>query len=372
MPEPIHESAFAEIFLNDTPLMDVRAPLEFNQGAFPCATNIPLLDDDQRATVGSLYKAEGKQAAIDLGNQLVSGQIKESRFKAWNDYLTKNPDALLYCFRGGLRSQTVQQWLLQSSNSIACIEGGYKALRRFLINVIEEHGASSNFMIVAGKTGSGKTHLIHKLNCSIDLEGLANHRGSAFGRRVDSQPSQINFENNLAIALLKLSRVKNGTQRLFLEDESRAIGSLSIPLTFHSSMIESPIAVIEEDIDSRAGIILNDYIVSNYFDFKKSDPENFEALFSDFLLSSLERIQRRLGSENYQKVKALMLEALNASDRNTSLQTHIIWIKSLLQDYYDPMYDYQLGKKMHRIVFRGSKSEFLSWASHIDEHPQHA
>lgn len=364
MPELIPESAFAEIFLNDIPLLDVRATVEFHQGAFPGAVNIPLLDDEQRAAVGVAYKHGGKQAAIALGTALVAGEEKASLLSAWQAFHDKHPNGLLYCYRGGLRSSTVQDWLEEAGISIARIEGGYKALRRYLINTTEELSESGEFIIVAGKTGSGKTHLINKIKPSVDLEGIANHRGSAFGRRIDSQPSQIDFENKLAIDFLKLPYGQAG--RIFLEDESRAIGSRSLPISLHSKMLDSPIAMVEESLEDRVQTILNDYIISNYKDFAKDNPSSAQQLFADFLLSSLERIKKRLGAERYTQIQKQMQQALKEQINSAALAAHQQWIQQLLTDYYDPMYEYQMNKKLQRIVYRGNSEEFLGWASHIN------
>ena len=227
-------------------MIDVRSPLEFERGAFPNAVNLPLLFDTERHEIGKMFKNAGKDAAINLGNELVCGESKARRLGNWQKFLQENPSAVVYCFRGGIRSQTFQQWL--KDMDVPLVEGGYKALRRYLIDTIETVTASSELMIIGGKTGSAKTHLLNTLNFSIDLEGLANHRGSAFGRRIQGQPSQINFENQLGIALLKLPF--ENTQQLFLEDESRSIGSLSIPKEFHDKMTASPIAMLEESLEA--------------------------------------------------------------------------------------------------------------------------
>ena len=368
MPDLIPESAFAEIFTNGTPLLDVRAPVEFHRGAFPNVTNLPLLTDDEREAVGSKYKQQGQQAAITLGTELVGRDVRAQRLSHWLKFLQQSPSAMLYCFRGGIRSQIVQDWLQEQGCSVARIEGGYKALRNFLLDTLARVSDSSEFLIVAGKTGSGKTHLIRAITNSIDLEGLANHRGSAFGKRTSSQPNQINFENNLAIDLLKLPY--QTSHKIFLEDESRAIGSLSIPLSFHRKMLGSQIAIVEEAMDFRVGTILNDYIVSNYLDYKQSNPAECEELFATFLLSSLERIKKRLGGKNYDSIKISMQYALTSQRETTDMQVHQTWIKSLLLDYYDPMYDYQLNKKSQRVVFRGSQTEFLAWSHHLNRQSQ--
>jgi tRNA 2-selenouridine synthase len=367
MPQLLREPEFKNLFTQDLPLIDVRAPMEFEHGAFPNATNLPLLLDNERHEVGKKYKNAGKNAAINLGNELVSGESKELRLSNWQKFLHANPSAAVYCFRGGLRSQTVQQWLTDLSIDVPVIEGGYKALRRYLIDTIEAVRLSSQFMIIGGKTGSAKTHLLNSLNFSVDLEGLANHRGSAFGKRIQGQPSQIDFENQLAIALLKLPF--ENAQQLFLEDESRSIGSMSIPKEFHDKMADSPIAMLEESMAARVETIYKDYIYSNFQDFQKDDAEAAQKNFSKFLLGSLERIQRRLGAEKHTELHAVMEQALTHNDPAESEALHRQWIERLLCDYYDPMYEYQINKKLDRVIYRGSREEFLAWASHINRQP---
>ena len=362
MPDTVSANTFANIFKNNTPLLDVRSPMEFHRGAFQCATNLPLLTDTEREAVGTAYRKQGRAAAIALGTKLVDSDRKQRRLLAWQDYLATHPSALLYCFRGGLRSQTVQQWLAGEGFSITRIEGGYKALRRFLIHALERISADAKFMIVAGKTGSGKTHLLSELPNSIDLEGIAHHRGSAFGRRAKAQPCQIDFENNLGTAFINLSTRRS--DRIFIEDESRGIGSISVPKSLHLQMMAAPIAVVEEAIDSRVELILNDYIVSNYHEFKQDQAADYEAMFEKSLLCSLARIQQRLGNENYRSIRSLMLDALESQAKEGEFKSHKPWIKSL-QNYYDPMYDYQLDKKLQRVVFRGDRQEFLNWSTSI-------
>lgn len=345
-------------------MIDVRAPLEFERGAFPTALNMPLLSDTERHEIGKKYKNAGKDAAIKLGNELVSGESRAQRLHNWQEFLRANPTAAVYCFRGGLRSQTVQQWLADRDIDVPLVEGGYKALRRYLISTIEAATASSQFMIIGGKTGSAKTHLLNALNFSIDLEGLANHRGSAFGRRIQGQPSQIDFENQLAIALLKLPF--EDARQLFLEDESRSIGSMSIPKEFHDKMAASPIAMLEESMEVRVETIYKDYIYSNFQDFRNDDAATAQQNFSEFLLGSLQRIQRRLGAEKFTELHETMEQALTHDDPAESEALHRHWIERLLRDYYDPMYEYQMNKKLDRVIYRGNREEFLAWASHIN------
>ena len=363
MPDTISPSAFAELFISDTPLLDLRAPIEFKRGAFPAATNLPLLDDEQRRAVGTRFKQAGRDGAIALGHELISGEIRRQRLEVWGSYLTANPGALLYCFRGGLRSSVVQQWLREAGFEVPRIEGGYKALRRFLIDTLDRVALKCRFIVIGGKTGSGKTQVVNALPFSVDLEGLARHRGSAFGKRMQPQPNQIDFENLLAVAFLKLPY--RNARRVFLEDESRAVGSLSLPPELFNAMRSSPLAIIEESPASRVDTILNDYIDSNHRDFKARHPDSCEQRFAGYLLGALDRIRRRLGEENHAAIRQLMQRALDVGDRDESLALHRQWIHKLLADYYDPMYDYQLSKKSQAIVFRGTRQELLAWAAGI-------
>ena len=359
-------ATFLPLLRDDVPLLDVRAPVEFLKGAFPAAHNIPLLDDDERAQVGTIYKRSGQDAAIALGNRLVSGHSKAQRLLAWEQWLQAHPGAWLYCFRGGLRSRTVQGWLREVGVECPLVPGGYKAMRQALIDTIDAAPNRHSLIVVAGRTGSGKTHLLNALPDSIDLEGFAHHRGSAFGTQLGGQPTQINFENALAVRLLKIARVH--VAPLFVEDESRAIGSLSLPTNLHAAMKVSPIALIEEDLEFRTQTILNDYIGDNSRQFLEADPEKGLEHFYDYLMGSLAKIQRRLGGENYSALQDLMEDALSAQMNGEGEESHALWIRKLLTDYYDPMYAYQLSKRLDRVVFRGGSSEFLEWArQHVEQ-----
>ena len=353
---------FTELLLNSTPLIDVRAECEYHDGHIPHSVNLPLLNDGERAEVGTCYKRKGQEAAITLGTELVSGDAKKERMTAWIRFIADNPTAVILCFRGGLRSQTVQKWLAESGLQRPLISGGYKALRRHLLRTTIRVASEKKIIIVAGKTGTGKTHLINNLTRSVDLEGLANHRGSAFGRRVSAQPSQTVFENLLALDLLRQER--EGGATLFLEDESRAIGSISLPLELHRAMSVAPIVRVEESLDFRVETILNDYIVSNLTDFRLLDPVQGDFLFSESLLASLDRIKKRLGGERHSALRDIMSAALTS---NNDHDQHRAWIRGLLVDYYDPMYEYQMTKKAQRVVFKGDSDTFLEWASEFDQ-----
>jgi tRNA 2-selenouridine synthase len=172
---------FKQLFLSDTPMIDVRAPIEFIKGAFPSSINAPLMNDDEREAVGTCYKEHGSDAALELGHQLVFGDVKAQRLHHWKNLTNTHPDGIFYCFRGGLRSRITQQWLNDIGIDRPYVEGGYKAMRTYLLEQLQQRASEGNFLVLSGRTGSGKTEVINDWPHSIDLEGLAKHRGSAFG-----------------------------------------------------------------------------------------------------------------------------------------------------------------------------------------------
>ncbi|MGB3289548.1 MAG: tRNA 2-selenouridine(34) synthase MnmH [Burkholderiaceae bacterium] len=343
------------IFLNDVPMMDVRAPIEFVKGAFPRALNRPLMDDDERARVGTCYKRQGSQAAIDLGHRLVSGAVKASRIQAWADFARANPDGYLYCFRGGLRSQISQQWLkAEAGIDYPRVIGGYKAMRGFLIQTLDAAVSECEFTLLGGLTGVGKTEVLVQLDNGVDLEGHARHRGSSFGRHARPQPVQIDFENALAIDLLK--KRARGMRSFVLEEESRMIGSCALPLVLQRKMAGYPVVWLEDDFAGRVQRILGDYVIDLCAQFVAllGEEAGFEA-FAERLQDCLRRIVKRLGQERYQGLSAIMDAALAEQRRSGAVDMHCGWIEGLLKEYYDPMYAYQREQHAGRIVFAGDR-----------------
>ncbi len=317
------------------PFIDLRSPGEFAAGAVPGAINMPLLSDDERHQVGLTYKNDGQTAAISLGEALVSGQVREERLQAWVDFARANPDAWLYCWRGGLRSSTVQAWLEDAGIHLPRIPGGFKALRARCLELLEAATVSKPWLVLGGRTGSAKTVVLNRVKGSIDLEGLANHRGSAFGAARTAQPTPIAFENSLAVAWLQ-----HDHPFLLLEDESRTIGRLALPASWHDAMQTAPVVILEADLERRAEHIAAEYV---------SEPLAAgvsEAELRQNLSSALDRIQRRLGGLRHQEVSQLLRRGFSSGN-------HTPWIERLLSWYYDPMYDYQLSAKEQRVCFRG-------------------
>ncbi len=345
---------YLAIFLHDIPLMDVRAPVEFARGSFPSAINVPILDDRQRELIGTCYKTAGADAAVALGHQLATNDIRAQRLDSWQQFTTKHPQGFLFCFRGGQRSRITQQWLKDAGCPYPLVKGGYKALRRFLLDELERVIEDVPFIILSGKTGTGKTQLIKQLSYSIDLEGLANHRGSSFGRRHGGQPSQIDFENHLAIALLR-HRHQNPGMPVLLEDESKLIGRCSLPQSMRDKMQMSPLILLEQSMDERIAIGLKEYVTDNLAEFVTAygEQEGF-TYFAEGLAGSLYRIRRRLGGERYQRLADMLQHAIEQHQSVGTINDYGRLIGELLSSYYDPMYDYQLEQKMAEIIFRGN------------------
>ena len=348
---------YKTILLSNHGLLDVRAPVEFNQGAFPHAINLPLLNDEERHRVGICYKQKGQEQAIKLGHELVSGSTKQQRIDKWINFSKQHHTTFLYCFRGGLRSKITQQWLHEADIEISRVHGGYKALRRFLVKQIENADNTFDFTLIGGLTGSRKTQLIKELNNGIDLEGAANHRGSSFGAHAIPPSSQINFENQISIDLLRASDA--GHKTLAIEDESRFIGSVDIPKNIYTKMRNSPLVVIEMPLKQRLQQLLKEYVIDMEQEFLEVTNNHELAFieFSKYLKDSLRRISKRLGMEHWQQLDKSLQYALNQHKSNADVSHHMQWLKPLLKEYYDPMYSSQLEKRKDSIVFRGSYDE---------------
>ena len=317
-------------------MMDVRAPIEYQRGAFPTAKNLPIMDDMQREMVGTCYKHLGQNKAIEKGHELVQGELREARIAAWVNFANQHPNGSLYCFRGGLRSKITQQWMQKAGVDLPIIEGGYKALRAFLLNELESAAKECSFKLVGGKTGSAKTTLINELDNAIDLEAAAYHRGSSFGGHAKEQNNQINFENILAIDFLKL-RNRN-ILNIVLEDEARTIGKVGLPKTLFSKMRESRLIVIEEPYEARLERLIQEYVLGMHSEFETLHADNAFKFFSEYLLLGLEKIQKRLGPTRYETAYKAMEQALKQHSNTGEITNHYDWLKIILDNYYDPMY----------------------------------
>ncbi len=359
----INNALFSRIFTRHIPLLDVRAPTEFEQGAFPSAHNIPLLDNIQRAKVGTCYKQEGSEKAIALGHQLISGKVRQDRLNTWKKFTQQYPNGYLYCARGGMRSHIVQNWLAEQGINYPLISGGYKTLRRYLLETLEYADKHFKFIVLAGPTGSGKTHFLHSIKSGyIDLEKLANHRGSTFGGFPEKQPSQVTFENNLAIELLKAKA--KGINCLLLEDESKLIGRCFLPLSIQSLIKSSPILLLKGSINNRVSTVFNDYIVDDILAYKQKYGKitGFNT-FTENFRQNLKRISKRLGGERYATTLKLLNSAVNLYQMSNNPEGFRPFVKYLLTEYYDPMYHYQLTTQSREPLACGNTHQLRQWVN---------
>ena len=340
----------------NTPLLDLRSPGEVAVAALPMATNIALLDNAQRELVGTCYKQQGEAAAIALGDQLISGSVKKQRVDDWSAWATQNPTGVLYCWRGGLRSRLTQHALLAEGHRVARVEGGYKALRQTILDEIETM-PSAKMGIVSGATGSGKTDVIRQLSCAIDLEGLANHKGSVFGQGVDDQPSQASFENVLGVKLIQ----RDPRQRYWLEDEGRLIGRCCLPPVLQSAMQQYGRVEIVATENERIDRLLRDYVTDRVSSYQAHYGEAFFQPYREDVLGQFARIKKRLGGLRHSQLEQQIIAAFDAFERNNDPSSHREWISSLLLEYYDPMYNWQQSKREGTVEFRGEFTAVVQW-----------
>ena len=348
---------FRELILEQKPLIDLRAPAEFLKGSLPNAVGLPLLNDEERKAVGTCYKHNGQKAAIALGHKLVSGTTKSERVEAWVAFVRQHPSAGLYCWRGGLRSEVVQQWLAEQGCVVPRVQGGFKAVRNFLLTQIDHLADNSRLVLIGGRTGVGKTDLLAELPNTVDLEGLAHHRGSAFGNRSRPQPPQIDFENDLAAAWIARSGGEPGT--FVMEDEGKFIGRCRLPPRLIAAFGRADLLILECEFSERVARINRDYVSGLLAELQTEGHDDPFSIFRQSLLGSLARIKKRLGLERYGEVAALMSTALDIHENQGTTDAHDDWIAQLLTQYYDPMYDYQIKKRTNRVIGSGVASSIL-------------
>lgn len=348
-------------------LIDVRAPVEFAQGAMPGAINLPLMNDDERAAVGTCYKQHGRQAALALGHRLVCGETREARLNAWRLACEHHPEGYLCCARGGMRSHIVQQWLRERGIDYPLVEGGYKRLRQAAMDATDRLSRLP-MVLIGGCTGSGKTQLVKAMPTGIDLEGLAHHRGSSFGRTLTPQRAQASFENHLAAAMLNHHARWTTLSNPFwvLEDEGKMIGANHLPAVLREQMLQAPVVVVEEPLERRLERLREEYFVQMQAAFQVAlgDEAAGWRAYGDYLHHGLYAIRRRLGLARYAELASLQAAALARQQRTGDTDGHFAWLVPLLEGYYDPMYRYQLEKKAQHIAFRGDYHQVDAWLRH--------
>ncbi|MDI9320516.1 MAG: tRNA 2-selenouridine(34) synthase MnmH [Phycisphaerales bacterium] len=299
-------------------IIDVRSPIEFFKGHLPNAINIPLFEDTERAEIGTLYKQQGKDTAVTRGLEIVSPKMVA--FVNHVKTLSKNKKVFVYCFRGGMRSNSFA-WLMNTAGLDACILiGGYKAFRHYVLGSFEH---LRKIVLLGGKTGSGKTDILKQLHLhalqTLDLEKIAHHKGSAFGAINESKqnPQQI-FDHELFEELFSL----HPNKWIVFEDESQTIGFNKLPHPLWLQMKTAPIVKIEIPFELRVQKLVDDYSTTNI------------AALKDCVL----KISEKLGPTNTKKC----LQHLDAHE--------LADVASLSLLYYDKAYEHLYKNKTQPIT----------------------
>jgi tRNA 2-selenouridine synthase len=310
-----------EIFLTkqkDHLLIDVRSPSEFQKSHIPGSINVPLLDDSERAHIGTLYKQQGKYQAILEGLGYV-GPKMQSVVESLKQNNAKTIG--VYCWRGGLRSQAVAQLLSLVYDQVNVLEGGYKNYRAYGREIL---GQPWLFKVIAGRTGSGKTEILQQLSALgeqiIDLEAIANHKGSAFGGLLlGEQPSSEQAQNRLVAWLQTL----NPERIVWVEDESMNIGSVFLPEAFWNRLHASTLIHIDRCLNVRVERLSEEYGAANQ-------------------LQTIERIQKiskKLGGQKTLEI----IEAVQRGDAKAATEG--------LLAYYDKAYTTGLRHREEQILY---------------------
>lgn len=313
------------------PVLDVRSPTEYASGHIPGAINFPILDDEERAAVGTCYKRKGHEAAVLLGYELVGKKFSLYVKDCYQRFAERT--ILLHCFRGGLRSRIMAYLLHSAGFKIAVLIGGYKSYRH---RVQQQFSGARNFKVLGGYTGSGKTKLLQELKEKglqvLDIEKCANHRGSAFGSiGLSAQPTQEHFENLLAHDMMNFDT----TRPVWVEDESRMTGRLKIPDGLYDSIRKSKVFFVEIDFEVRCKNILEEYC--------KYDTQA--------LADATLKLRKRLGDMKCRQA----VEFLGAKNYEQ-------WLEIVLS-YYDRAYLYGLSQRESQAIIRlDGKENFMKLA----------
>lgn len=296
----------------------MRAPAEYADGHIPGAVNIPLLDDDERRIVGTIYKKDGPEEAKQHGLGMVSGKLPELVSQI-RDLYRSGRTVVVYCWRGGMRSKSVVSVLELMGIPAFQLLGGYKVHRRYVLDELAAFDLRPQVVTLCGSTGVGKTTLLKLLAdrgaAVIDLEQLANHRGSAFGQVGLGRPATAqNFD---ALLLIELRRL-NDSPYILVECESKRIGNVYIPEVLFAAMKRGPRILAHASLETRVARLMEEYLA------------NYSA---DEIRDSLTTLSKRLGAAKTGK----LLAAFAAGEVATV-------VRQLLVDYYDPLYGYETAK----------------------------
>ncbi|MCS6997860.1 MAG: tRNA 2-selenouridine(34) synthase MnmH [Aquificaceae bacterium] len=322
--------------LEDKVLVDIRSPSEYEEFHIPGAINLPLFEDEEKRLIGVLYRGEGLEKAKELGYEIAWKKF-EHLLEKFKELKERHRHVVLYCWRGGLRSQELCRVLRSVGLEVLRLEGGYRAYREFILKDMESLIENKRFLVLTGKTGVGKTKLLRKLREEgypvIDLEGLARDRGSVFGKLgMGKGISQKLFDALLYEELRKLEG-----NLLLVEDESRLIGRVHLPWVFWQKKEEGMFLEVEANYESRLKNLIEDYA-------------SFDGWQEEFRKSLL-KIRKYLGEESYRKILHLLEE--NRAEELALL---------LMTEYYDRTY-----KLQKKPLFRLDCSDFEACLESLKE-----
>lgn len=324
-----------EEFLNladEVPVIDVRTPDEFAEGHIPGAHNIPLFSNEERARVGTIYKHSGREAAVLEGLKFSGPNMHDYIIQLRKIISGKSKKVFVHCWRGGMRSESMV-WLFNMAGFDAYkLEGGYKNYRSY---IREDFNSQRKIIILGGYTGSGKTEILKRLEERgeqiIDLEGLANHKGSVYGGLgQEEQPTNEQFENDTWRVWSKL----DSNEYVWIEDESRSIGRVGINNPLYMQMAASNVIFVDIPIEERISRLKVEY--TNF------DVENLKFLSS--------KIQKKLGGVRMKE----LIDSLEKGDFQNAVRISL--------EYYDKAYLKGLTKKtkVHKIEAEKITEEFLA------------
>lgn len=317
MAEKLNPNAFLDA-ARTYPILDVRSPSEYARAHIPGAISLPIFDDIERAAVGTCYKQQGKDHAIELGLEFVGPKLAN-----WVKQVKKlavEGTVLVHCWRGGMRSSSMA-WLFETAGlRVKLLVGGYKAYRNYVLEILEQ---PIPIRVLGGKTGSGKTEILLEMKNRgfqvVDLEGLAHHRGSAFGHLgLAPQPTSEHFENTLVHELIGMDFSKE----IWMEDESRHIGKVFMGAPFYEQLRKAPILFLDIEAEYRLP-----HLVKVYAKYPK-----------EMLAQALEKIKKRMGGQHFQEA-AIALE-----NNDFSL------VADLTLHYYDKAYLHGLEQRKEASI----------------------
>jgi len=306
-------------------IIDVRSPLEYEEDHIIGSINCPVLNDQERIIVGTIYKKESTFKAKIIGSSLTARNIaKHIEEKFINQQGSWQP--LVYCWRGGQRSKAFSIILSEVGWRTCQLEGGYKKYRNEVINFLNRIGSKLKIILISGKTGSAKTKILQNIKLQggqiLDLENLANHKGSLLGKIPGlKQPSQKLFESKLYHQIKQLDLRRN----VYIEAESSKIGNIHIPKTIWAKMIVSPRIEIKADIELRSSFLLNDY------KYMCENPE----LIKPIIYGLKNRLSKKLINDWMELI------------------TKKLWLdltKSFLENHYDPSYSSNTIKNDRKVI----------------------